>query len=477
MQFSRAFNLRKSQGQLDFVDVSTAFDTPVFLDPYAIEIKQNDLAQSCADCIRSYFGEVLDSLRTGDHARAQQLTAHLSEPRDTYIGVSKGVPSGRGVGREQADDILAAMARSRAFTTGILADLSEAELMVEGVGRDKVSDLTTNVIRRHLIEYTQAQCDLHSIELDEQYPTGPMWDPIALRWVDDYAHRPLVNGEPVLLIPKSFVRRNLSLNSQEFYNHHILNFLRAEHLSANSSLVQVFKKTKQRYVTKKSLKAIQKSDKNSIADFITRHPDVLERYKKIKGASGALRNQDIDPTFREDQFAAELIKQLQAIPPGVRSASEYHSCMTGILTFLFYPSLINPIKEKEIHKGKKRIDIKFTNAAEGGFFQSLMNLPQTRALSIIVECKNYSSDIANPELDQISGRFSPVRGKFGIITCRALKDRPRMDQRCLDTAKEDRGYVVVLEDAHVIEMLQRVATGRKRFVEQVLRDEFEKLAD
>ena len=40
----------------------------------------------------------------------------------------------------------------------------------------------------------------------------------------------------------------------------------------------------------------------------------------------------------------------------------------------------------------------------------------------MVECKNYSRDLKNPELEQLSGRFSPRRGQVGIAACRTIED-------------------------------------------------------
>ena len=59
-----------------------------------------------------------------------------------------------------------------------LASLEECELMIEGIGRDKISDLTTNVIRTHLIEYTQDQCTLHGVPL-QNVAVAPCFDPTS----------------------------------------------------------------------------------------------------------------------------------------------------------------------------------------------------------------------------------------------------------------------------------------------------------
>ena len=74
---------------------------------------------------------------------------------------------------------------------------------------------------------------------------------------------------------------------------------------------------------------------------------------------------------------------------------------------------------------------------------------------IIVECKNYTKDISNPELDQIAGRFSARRGKFGIICCRNLQNKELFIERERDTVKDGRGYIIHLTDDEIIELLNQ----------------------
>ncbi|MAY30793.1 MAG: hypothetical protein CL627_16600 [Aurantimonas sp.] len=98
-RFSEYFKLGVSQHELDFVDISNEEDTSVYVDPYAIEIKNDNWSQAASESIRVFFKEVLDSLRDGDLARAEGLMSHLTEPKETFLGVSRGEPKGRGVGR------------------------------------------------------------------------------------------------------------------------------------------------------------------------------------------------------------------------------------------------------------------------------------------------------------------------------------------------------------------------------------------
>lgn len=474
MKFSKHFRLGKEQAELDFVDIDPDRDLKLFVDPYAIEIKDDNWSAGCADHIRSFFEEVLAALREEDNRRAQDLISHLSEPQETYLGMSRGMPRGRGVGEFQGKLILEALRKSVAFKTGLLSDLAEAELFIRGIGRDKISDLTTNLIRGPLAIYTKEQCELNGIQT-QRVATVAAWNPTASRWEARYAELPLIGRKPVILVPKYSVRRRLSLDSQEFYNHHMLEFLQSEYQHGASSLVHVLKSGK-RKVYKKEVKQRHPFIKDELAKFVMEHPEILERYKKIKGAQGALANEDFDAEFDDRAFADALKERLAGIVAGNHSAGDYHSLMTGILTFVFYPDLICPIKEREIHQGRKRVDIVFTNAAREGFFHRALVAAQTRSTHIFIECKNYSYDVGNPELDQLAGRFGHQRGHLGLLTCRQIGQRDTVRQRCRDTAQDGRGYVIVLTDKDIIELLDLVGAGQRERVSEYLQRRYDELA-
>jgi hypothetical protein len=470
-RFSVFFSLGLTQPQLDFVDVSNDYDTPVYVDPYAIEIRDDIWAAKASDAIRTFFLEVLDALRSGDTARAKSLMSHLHEPRETFLGVSSGVPKGLGVGSQQSGQLISALRNSRAFKTGMLTDLSEVALYIEGIDRDKISDLTTNIIRELLVEYTNQQCSLFGIPT-RSYNGPPFWDTVRKNWVSKFVNLPFLGDDAVLLVPKYIVRKNLSLNSQEFYNKQMTDFLVAENLRANSSLVQTVKGEPKVY--KKDVREQQSGSKDDIANFVSAHPEVLTAYKDVakKFSSLSVFNDD-DPSVHA--ICARLADLFDKVPSGAKHADNYHRLVLGALTALFYPDLIQPHKEWEINDGRKRVDIVFTNAADTGFFAQRRDDHKVNANTVIVECKNYSSDINNPELDQLLGRFDDNRGKFGLLTCRAVDDTAALQARCRDAAVRSQGYMLVLTDDDLKEMLTAKAMTNDELVQSILHKKYREL--
>ena len=471
-RFSNIFGINLEQAQLDFVDITPGRDTPLFIDPFAISLKQDQWSEACHQHITHFFQTALENIRAGRVDEARVMLNGLSEPNETCLGLSKGNPAGRGVSGKQALDLYDSLARSQAAQSGVLEELAECDLFVEGIGPDKISDITTNIIRKLLIEYTQAQCALHGIELTGEYPTGRYWDMDSRSWQSGYAALPVSEQKRLILVPKYSVRRRLALDAQEYYSHHILNFIQSEEFERGSSLVRVLKSGERRPPTKKSIEAKFPFSKDFLARFSEANPEVLAGYKKfysrIEGARGTLGNRDFDEEFDEAIFAHALIERLQAIPPGNDAAAAFHALVVGTLEFIFWPNLIYPRKETPIHNGRKRIDVTYTNAAKGGFFWRAHTAHQIASITVMVECKNYSKDPANPEVDQLAGRFSVNRGRLGLLVYRHVSDYDLLVSRCRDTALDGRGFMIPLGDAQIIEYLDLIEQGARPAIDQRL---------
>jgi hypothetical protein len=456
MKVSQHFKLGLSQPGLEFVDVDLDRDVPLFVDPRAIRLLDSEWAEHGVALVQDFFRYVLSRIAAGEHDDAWRLLGVLREPNETHLGLSRGRPRGHGLGAQSAAEVWKALSESEAVQSGLLEDLEDTILVIPGISNDLISDMTTDIIKRLLIEFTQDSCEFHGIPLTTDVASGPMWNPIRHEWATEFVELPIVAGDKLLLVPKSIVRRRLEYDPEEYFTHVILESLQDVELSANSELVQLLKNGNRR-VTKTSLREKYGSGKTVIAELTKQHPELLDRYRARK--RGNPKRPLSHAELAEDEGAPgpdwdALLGAVTTIEPGVAGASKYHRAAETLLQALFYPSLVSPDRESVIHEGRKRIDIRFTNASRTGFFWRAKEHHDVPCGYVIVECKNYSEDIANPELDQLAGRFSTTRGRLGILLYRGASDKALCLQRCKDTFHDNRGWILPLDDEDLTALVE-----------------------
>jgi hypothetical protein len=213
----------------------------------------------------------------------------------------------------------AALKDSSAVKTGFLASLEECELMIEGISRDKISDLATNVIRAHLVAYTQDQCKLHGVSV-QSVAIAPWFNPDTFAWESGYVDLPVWKGQPIVLVPKAVARYGIAYDHQKYYQHYVLNYLQTEALNAASSLVRTLK-NKKKVVYKKDVAKTYPCTKDSLYRFSKDHPDVLTKYRAdlarlelsgrvavVEGRLGGPRFFDTDLGLLKDFAIVERVK-------------------------------------------------------------------------------------------------------------------------------------------------------------------------
>lgn len=475
MRVSKHYQLNRNQATLDFVDVDIVNDTPVFVSPRALTMMPSEWGDQCVHLIQNFFGRVLGLIRDGKNDEAEGLLRMLREPNETHLGLSEGESRGRALGDASAHNVWRALSRSEAARSGMLQDLEDTILMIPGISVDIVSDMATNIIREPLIRYTQEMSGLYGIPLENGVSTGPLWDPNRHEWSVRFDRLPIANGNRLLLVPKAIVRRHLEYDADEYYRHFLLEHLREVELNANSALVDLLRDGRRR-VTKKSLRKKYGSGKEAIVRESLKYPEALAKYRHAKA------NKPHPPLTHEEIAAAEaqnppdwdrLLSDVLSLPVGLEASKKYETAVEALLTALFYPPLTNPVVQHKIHQGRKRIDIAYTNMGVAGFFDWLAkHYPSSH---VFVECKNYGKEIGNPELDQLSSRFSPSRGQFGLLVCRRFENKKKFLESCRDTAKDGRGFIIPLDDDDLRALVESRKTDPLFLLLSLIRNRFNDL--
>lgn len=480
MRVSEHYSLGLEQPSLDFVDVRLDTDVPLFVDPSALHLLGTEWGERCRSLIHNYFSLVLEYVAEGKHDEARRLLTSLSEPNETHLGLSKSRSRGHGMGSGLADKMWQALTVSGAVTTGLITDLEDTALMIDGIASDVISDIVTNIIREPLLEYTIEMCQQHGIPL-ELRRTRKLWNTTAKKWEQKDMLQPIVNGQRLMLVPKGIVRKSISYDAGQYYGKYLLEQLQEEDMA--DGLVRILKNGEHRPPTKKSIKERYTvglngkiNEKEQNRNLTPERLDVLGRYKEEI-------NENPKPVLGHDEIANQaetpppdwdkLVNDLLNIAPGRDEAKSYEKAVQALFDALFYPWLMFPKPQTRINNGRKIVDITYTNAARDDFFGWVKSVHP--AGYIFVECKNYSTDVGNPELDQLAGRFGPSKSKVGLLISRKIQNRELLTQSCRDTANDQRGFIIALDDDDIKLLVEAVKSGPAGERLNLLRERFDEI--
>ena len=173
-------------------------------------------------------------------------------------------------------------------------------------------------------------------------------------------------------------------------------------------------------------------------------------------------------------------KKLDLIKGGPGTGTTMFHRLSAIIFWLCLYSQIKDMKiEKEIDEGLGRVDVIFKNRNNEGFFKDLKDLVNIVCPKISVECKNYTKEIENPEIGQLSSRLNPQRGMIGFLLCRELntKEKKRLLHAQRLMAAQEKKYLIILEDKDLKEMIKKRFEFGEDEVNHFLRDKYDELIE
>jgi hypothetical protein len=252
-------------------NITLVNDLPLFVDPFLLFDSKDKKFQALHDDVVKY----LCFLR--DRAVADELTPagikhwlYFKEIKQNWLGFSKTGNSGTGLGGDFANSLARNLSTVfKTFGTETLTSSSHMEklgLLSGGVGRDHLSDFTTNLINGFLLDYTQAFALKH---LDASQRKRFHIDRVtfnyeAQRWNSCHFELPYFNGDYVLLTPKEILTRDEAwINQSDMLDRftEIRNSLDDDSLRAQVNehfLKQITKKSSEKELKGAALNTIEK---------------------------------------------------------------------------------------------------------------------------------------------------------------------------------------------------------------------------
>lgn len=448
---NKVLNIPIYQEDVDFVIPDVDDDRRLGIDPFLLYRDSRPDFREAHGLLVRYFREVLGSIKGGDLLRAQQLLI-CPEPQEIGLGYSLHGTKGSGIGPELAREIVQTFNISPALLARGLRHVEELQLISPGVGPDRISDMTANVLKLFLVGYTQEQCSAWNIPVAKEVPLNHYFDFESMSWRDGYFDLPLnpSTGGPLLLVPRRILRILPWINYDDYLGEYKRVFLRP--VTRQSSL-----RLKPRAGTAKGIeKEVPPPPKPQICQVTVRNTAALDSYVDRKEREV----QKAEPTelapFKDQalvkEHAERLSGELAAVNPGKEDAYEYQDVIHRILTFCLHPHLADGKPQERTYGGTLIRDLIFTNEGTRNFWRYLMT--EHAGLLIVFELKN-KEDITPGDIDQIGTYLGDTMGRFGILVSRQNRGTTSSNRRRAIFNKESsRKIILHFTDADLLELLK-----------------------
>jgi hypothetical protein len=444
-RFQEVFGLGFTQAEVDFVIPDLNTDLPLCIDPFLLYKSKDPSLLELHQRLLSIFAQGVEFYRLGRRADLDRLIT-FPEVNEVGLGYSEGQIRGSGLGVQLNRLLADTLAASPALQERGLRHVEELQLVAIGVGADRISDITANVLKAYLIEYTQRQAGIWKIPLTSTLPVAHVFDFEGWEWSDGYFDLPLnpVSNRPILLVPRRIVRLLPWINYDDYFRSDFRLFLNP---STRSKMP--------RYpgMPQRERVAVAKTE---VVKLTRENTTVLNQYIGRKERQANLAQpaltQDLESDPREAGEA--LIGRLQAIPTGQPAAAVYQQAVFEIINYLFEPELTDGGMEVKTYLGTERRDIVYTNEAESSFWGFVRD--RYNGLFLMFEVKNTS----NLELDHINQTAAYLGVRIGMLGYIITRTRPgdniirKTYSVFNDTPGIPRKTVLILSDEDLISMIR-----------------------
>ena len=383
--FSEIFNVRhsliESYGALD---ISLVCDNPAFVDPFLIfaNSKYKDLHDFIIEYLKYLKNISLNEneLSTGNFKHYYKFP----EVKEAWLGYSVGGNAGLGLGINFAESLYENLHKIFSkFGDERITESSHLEklcLVEKGVGVDKISDFTINIVKKYFLEYTQKFAKKH---IDKKYLSEfsirkVMFDFKKGIWTDERFTLPKIEinrkKEFILLIPREILtKKDTWISKNDFLNNDTAIFNTISNDELRTKINKFFfdnlaiKLNKEKQPEKDYSK---KSKKNAFVKTVRKFPELLDYYIKYKeqDKDDALKNHIAEPEFINFFSDVNILKK-EIQKQKFQTMTSFEDCVSRILFFKQkLESSSNDLYFKNKSLQEKHLGLMFKNVTYGSLF-------------------------------------------------------------------------------------------------------------
>ena len=266
MKFSEYFKAARKTSD-DWFDPFLSIDTKLFVDPFLLYATESGPFVGSHSEVIAFFNTIFQMIaKSGGktnslHWRSAANLALFPEVQELCLGYTGQGTAGSGSGKQLSEVIVEALWDAVKAGVKEITHFEEVRILREGIGADRISDITASIIRARLAAYTGQICQKHKVPTSATNYIRGQFNPTTNRWDPSTFHLPVnpYSQKPILLVPRNYLRSLPSIDPDDFWQYCYDN--------ENETLRDEYSADITRHV-----------DKKTIIAFARRHPEFRMGY-------------------------------------------------------------------------------------------------------------------------------------------------------------------------------------------------------
>ena len=322
--------------------------------------------------------------------------------------------------------------------------IEELQLLIGGVGKDRISDLACCFLKSFLIDFTHQECESTGIPM-QNVCVSDVYDLPSGQFHAVEAELPIhpVHGGPILFVPKRWLRHVPWINYDTYFRQYCPQDDIA-HEGEELTHVNVLTYNRDNY--------------GVIDAFI----------QKQERTQADCKN---DPLFQQIPVvsAQRKLAAIRSLPTGndERADRKYEDNIAVLFASLFYPKLDFADAQSRTDSGVSIRDLVFYNSRTDEFLKEIMD--DYGSKQVVMEMKNVER-VDRSHIDQLNRYLHEEFGNFGVLVTRHELKRAEQ-RRTIDLWSGQRKAIVTLTDVDVKQMVE-VFESKQRAPLDVLKKKY-----
>jgi hypothetical protein len=386
------YSIPLAQAQVDFAIPFFEEDIPLYIDPFLLWRSPSQQDNALHTTIQNSFNRLNWLIGKGREDEAARTLVLASECEEVGLGVS-ATKRGKRIGEDSARSILSLFKRIPEYSKFGFTHFEEIQLYIDGISKDRISDISGSFIKSFLIDYTIENSEKLGIPLaDSTIPL--LYDYRSHSFKENVAVKLPVgpdSARPIILVPKRWLRYNPWINFEDYFatacpKDDVVNKQGAD------ERVQVLLYNRENY--------------GAVSEY-------------VKAKERTAQDCQNDPLFKQIPVlsARRKLVELQKIEAGKSDGADkrYEEIVGQLLSSVLYPQLDFADSQSRTDGGSLIRDLIFYNTGSVDLLKQLIEKYESR--QIVMEIKNVQS-ISGDHINQLNRYLNNEFGAFGVLVTR-----------------------------------------------------------